>query len=100
MPGWLTLGDGWLCLSVRVQPRARRDGIAGLHDHRLRLRVAAVPEGGAANARLLRFVAGLFGVPLRQVTLLSGHGSRDKRLRIDGVAALPAGLERLRRESE
>lgn len=95
MTGWATAGDGFLTLAVRVQPRAPRDAVVGLHGDRLKLRIAAAPDGGAANARLRRYVAGLFGVPLRQVTLLAGHTARDKLLRIDGTRALPAALTHL-----
>lgn len=92
MTGWATAGDGFLILAVRVQPRAPRDAVVVLHGDRLKLRIAAAPDGGAANERLRRYVAGLFGVPLRQVTLLAGHTARDKLLRIDGAQALPATL--------
>lgn len=92
MTGWATAGDGFLTLAVRIQPRAPRDAIVGLHGDRLKLRIAAAPEGGAANERLRRYVADLFGIPLRQVTLLAGHAARDKLLRIDGARALPATL--------
>lgn len=84
-----------MTLAVRVQPRAPRDAVVGLHAGRLKLRIAAAAEDGAANARLRRFVAGLFGVPVRQVTLLAGQAARDKLLRVDGPQALPAALARL-----
>lgn len=91
----MTAGDGFMTLAVRVQPRARRDAVVGLHAGRLKLRIAAAPDDGAANARLRQFVAGLFGVPLRQVTLLAGQAARDKLLRVDGAPALPGALARL-----
>lgn len=86
-----------MTLAVRVQPRAPRDAVVGLHAGRLKLRIAATPESGAANARLRRYVATLFGVPLRQVTLLAGQAARDKLLRVEGVQTLPAGLAQLGR---
>lgn len=84
-----------MTLAVRVQPHAPRDAVVGPHADRLKLRIAAPASDGAANLRLRRFVAGLFGVPLRQVTLLAGQTARDKLLRVDGVRVLPPALARL-----
>ena len=55
-------------------------------------RIAAAPVEDAANARLCRYVAGLFDVPVGAVRLLQGNRARDKLLAIDGVQALPAAL--------
>jgi uncharacterized protein YggU (UPF0235/DUF167 family) len=49
---------------------------------------------GKANAAVCAFVAKHAGVPKSAVTVIQGHTSRDKTLRIDGVAsnALRAAL--------
>jgi uncharacterized protein len=69
----------------------RRQG-AGL---RLAVRIAAAPVEHAANARLCRYVAGLFDVPVGAVRLLQGNKSRDKLLAVDGVQTLPPALAEL-----
>lgn len=92
---WLTHSTDAITLAVRVQPRAARDEVAGLHGDRLKLRITAAPVDGAANAHLLRFLAALCGVPASRATLLRGQSGRDKLVRIDGVRALPAVLARL-----
>jgi len=84
-----------LVLDVRVQPRAARSGIAGLHGERLRIRLQAPPVDGKANAALVEFVAGAFGIPRSRVTIEHGLTGRDKRLRLQGVASVPAPLEAL-----
>lgn len=84
-----------LVLDVRVQPRASRSEIAGLHGERLRIRLQAPPVDGKANAALVEFVADLFAVPRARVTIEHGLSGRDKRLRLQGVASLPAPLESL-----
>jgi hypothetical protein len=81
-----------LTLQVRVMPRAGRDVIEGVHDGRLRVRLAAAPVEGAANARLIAFLADCFGVPRARVTLLSGERGRDKRLRIESPTRMPGVL--------
>jgi len=47
---------------------------------------------GKANAHLLAFLAEAFGVAKSQVSLLSGQQSRQKRVRIQTPATLPAEL--------
>ena len=84
-----------LILDVRVQPRASRSEIAGLHGERLRIRLQAPPVDGKANAALVEFVAGLFAVPRARVTIEHGLTGRDKRLRLQCVSSLPPPLESL-----
>ena len=84
-----------LILDVRVQPRASRSEIAGLHGERLRIRLQAPPVDGKANAALVEFVAGLFAIPRARVTIEHGLTGRDKRLRLQGVSSLPPPLESL-----
>lgn len=79
-------------LRVLVQPRAARDEFAGLHGERLRIRLAAPPVDGAANERLIAFLAEAFGVPRRQVTLANGARSRAKTVHIRAPARRPPGL--------
>ena len=49
--------------------------------------MAAPPEGGRANDAVLELLAETLSVPRSAVTLVSGHGARDKTIRLDGVAA-------------
>jgi uncharacterized protein (TIGR00251 family) len=84
-----------LVLDVRVQPRASRSEIAGVHGERLRIRLQAPPVDGKANAALQEFMAGLFAVPRARVTIEHGLTGRDKRLRLHGVQSLPAPLDSL-----
>jgi uncharacterized protein (TIGR00251 family) len=53
-------------------------------DGTLKVKIAAVPEKGKANAALCRFLAEHFGVPARDVQILSGQTSPIKRVRIAG----------------
>ena len=76
-----TLGSTTLQVKVRAgTPRTIiRDTLA---DGTLKIDVAAVREGGKANAELLRFVAATFGVAVMNVEIVSGAGSPRKRVRI------------------
>jgi len=84
-----------LILDVRVQPRASRSEIAGLHGERLRIRLQAPPVDGKANAALVEFIAEAFGIPRARVTIEHGLTGRDKRLRLQGVPSVPAPLQAL-----
>jgi hypothetical protein len=72
-------------LRVRVQPRSRRDEVAGERDGAVVLRVRAPPVDGRANAAVCALVAARAGVPKSAVSVLRGAGSRDKVLRVEGV---------------
>lgn len=79
-------------LEVRVQPRARRDAVAGARAGRLLIQVTAPPAGGEANARVLEVLAKTFGVARSRVHLLRGPSGRDKRIRIEGPVRWPETL--------
>jgi uncharacterized protein (TIGR00251 family) len=78
-------------LAVRVSPGAASAGIVGRHGEAWKLRVAAPPERGKANAAVVRLVAGVAGVSDRDVRVVSGHGTRDKILELTGID--PSELE-------
>ena len=70
-------------LRVKVIPKSRKSEIAGeLADGTLKIRVAATPERGKANAELCSFLAREVGVPAAQVEVISGHSSPLKLVRI------------------
>lgn len=79
-------------LSVRVQPRARRSGVAGVYGEALKVALRAPPVDGAANAALTAFLAELCGVPGRSVQIVSGQASRDKRVLFEGLDAEAVGV--------
>jgi len=49
------------------------------------MRVTAPPVRGKANRRVVLLVAKHLGVKRSQVEIVSGHSSRRKTVRIDGV---------------
>lgn len=83
--------DGGVEISVRAQPRAHRTEVAGPYGERaVKIRLAAPPVDGAANDELVDFLADLFDAAPSTVTLVRGHGSRTKVVRIPGVDAATA----------
>ncbi|MBI5440641.1 MAG: YggU family protein [Deltaproteobacteria bacterium] len=79
--------SGGVEVDVWVQPRASRNELCGLREDALKIRLAAPPVEGEANAALVRFLADLTGAPRSSVELVRGHSGRRKTVRIRGVSA-------------
>jgi uncharacterized protein (TIGR00251 family) len=81
-----------LILTLYVQPGAKRTEAIGLHGDALKIRLAALPVEGAANSALIEFLASIFGVPQRQVSLKHGLNSRHKVVEIREAPRGPDAL--------
>ncbi len=76
-------------INVRVQPRAKSDGFAGVAGDRLKIHINAPPVAGKANTQLIRYLARLFKVPKSRVEIINGQTSGYKRIRIAAPKQLP-----------
>ena len=79
---WLRVGERCATLTLHIQPGAKKTELAGLHGDALKIRLAAPPVDGKANAALIAFVAQHLGVAKSAVTLKSGQTSRRKVLEV------------------
>ena len=79
---WLREGDGRLTLTLHIQPGAKKTEVAGLYGDALKIRLAAPPVDGKANAALIEFVAARLGLARSAVSLKSGQTSRRKVLAV------------------
>jgi uncharacterized protein (TIGR00251 family) len=61
--------------------------VAGMHDGCVKVRLAAPPVDGAANAALIEFVADALKIAKSRVRIVSGQTSRRKVVEVDGVSA-------------
>jgi uncharacterized protein (TIGR00251 family) len=75
-----------MMLHLQAKPNARRTELRPGPDGRWLVRLAAPPQDGQANAVLLAFLAEVFGVPRRAVTLLSGHTAPFKKVEVSGIS--------------
>jgi uncharacterized protein (TIGR00251 family) len=73
-------------IDIYVQPRASRTMLAGTHDGCVKIRLAAPPVDGAANAALLEFVAQRLGIAKSSVRIVAGQSSRRKVVEIEGIS--------------
>lgn len=78
-------------LRIKAVPGASRTAIAGMLGDRLKVRVAAPPEGGKANKAILELLAKQLALRPAQLELVAGHTHPEKTVRITG-----ADPERLR----
>ena len=74
-------------LQVKVHPRARKNGIAGVVGDALKLALTAPPVEGKANEACVRFLAEFLNVARSSVTIAAGESSRQKLIRIAGRTA-------------
>lgn len=86
LSGWGRATAGGVLLRVRVQPRASRNRFEGVHGDQLRIRLAAPPVAGAANAACVAFLAKCLGIRRSQVRLEAGEKSRDKLIYVTGIS--------------
>ncbi len=70
---------------VRVTPRGGRDGVDGVAEGVLQVRVAASPYEGQANAAVIELLADELGVPRRDVRMVAGATGRRKTIAVDDI---------------
>jgi uncharacterized protein len=79
-------------LRLRVSPGAGRAAVVGRHGDAWKIRVTEAPERGRANEAVIRLLADTLAVPRSAVTLVSGHGGREKIVELTGLG--PGLIER------
>lgn len=84
--------------TVRLQPRASRNEIAGLQGSSLRIRVTAPPVDGLANEALIDLLSDSLGVSRRNVCIVTGQSSRTKVVEVSEVNL--KAVQRLAAEGE
>jgi uncharacterized protein (TIGR00251 family) len=77
-------GDA-VCLSVRVQPRSSKSGVAGMYGEQIKICLKSAPVDNAANKECCELLAKALGVPRSSVSVLNGASSRSKVLKIEGL---------------
>ncbi|MDR3136642.1 MAG: DUF167 domain-containing protein [Coriobacteriales bacterium] len=78
-----------ITLAVKVIPKSAHNAIVGWSDidsatrKELIIRLTAPPTDGQANGQLVTFLAKCLNIPKTSIHIISGQGSRHKRLRLD-----------------
>lgn len=79
-----------LVVNVLGKPAAGKDAIGKPHGAQLKVSVTASPQQGKATDHMVRFLAPLFGVAVRDIEVVFGRESVNKQLRIASPKKLPA----------
>ena len=82
---WLVATSDGVVLSLHCQPGAKASRVVGLHDERLKLQLQAPPLENRANEALVAWLADQLSLPRKQIEILSGHTSRQKRVVVRGA---------------
>jgi uncharacterized protein len=80
-------GAGGVSFAVKVQPRARKNAVAGEVGEALKIALTAPPVDGRANQACIELLANLLNVPRSSITIASGETSRQKVVRVAGLPA-------------
>ena len=74
-------------IETRIIPRASRNEIVGIENGVARIRVTSPPVDGKANKAVTELLSKQLGVPKKDVRIVSGEKSRNKRIRIHGLSS-------------
>jgi uncharacterized protein (TIGR00251 family) len=75
-------------ITVRATPRAGHNAVTGfLPDGTVKIRLAAAPVDGEANAELVKYLAGLLDISASQIEIVAGATGRNKLISITGLSA-------------
>lgn len=77
--------DGKIRLAVRVRPKSTPQGVAGIHNAHLNIRLNAPAVDGKANRALITFLAKTLRLKKTEVLLVTGEKSRTKVLELSGL---------------
>jgi uncharacterized protein (TIGR00251 family) len=72
--------------ALKVVPGASRDRIVGVLGDALKVAVSKPPADGAANKAVVTLLAKALGVRMHNVSVVRGHGSPRKEVRITGLS--------------
>lgn len=72
-------------MKIRVQPRASRTGVVGVHDDALKIRLSSPPVDGAANRELIAYLSKRLRRPKSAIEIESGDRGRLKTVRVNDI---------------
>ncbi len=86
-PRFLVIRGADVELRVKAVPGAKREEIAGVLGDRLKIRVAAPPEGGKANDAICALIAKRLSMRERDVVVTHGEANPHKTISLHGAAS-------------
>lgn len=89
-----------LLVEIKVVPQSGKTGFAKDKNGKLKCYLKSPPERGLANKELIKTIANKLGIAQTAVELVSGHSSRNKRVKIEGVLSFEQLLSLLGIENQ
>jgi uncharacterized protein (TIGR00251 family) len=72
-------------ISLRIQPDAPKNGVAGVVNGVWKVRVAAPPVEGKANRELIEYLSEVLDIPKSNIAIVKGETGRNKVVLISGI---------------
>lgn len=82
---WYQIRENGVSLSIRVQPRASRNEVAGVLGEELKIALTSPPVDGEANKACIEFLAKMFSCPKKKVMIENGFTGRSKRIFLEDL---------------
>ena len=99
LPRYIRFTGKRLLLDLLVSPGAQRSEVVGILGDRIKIKVKAPPEDGAANREVVRLLASSLDLSPRDIWLARGTSSRQKTVAIsESVSVDMARLRGLGRQ--
>jgi uncharacterized protein (TIGR00251 family) len=76
---------GGVRLHLFIQPKASKNEVIGPHNDEIKIKITAPPIDGRANEELIEFLADLFHIAKRNVSVVKGDTGRHKTVDLFGV---------------
>lgn len=83
-----------LVLNVLGKPSAAKDTIGKVTGYQLNISVTEAPVRGRATDHMVRFLAGKFGVAVKDIEVVFGRFNVNKQLRIRSPQKLPSVIRK------
>jgi len=77
-----------ITIKVKVEPRSSKSGIVGPYGDSLKVKLTSPPVEGKANKELIEVLAKEYGIPKKNVEIVSGHNSKNKTVKLVGVKSV------------
>lgn len=74
-----------IVIEVKVEPRSSVQGITGVIDTVLKVKLTAPPVGGAANEQLIEILSEETGIRKSDIKIVRGLSSKNKLVEIKGI---------------
>jgi uncharacterized protein (TIGR00251 family) len=72
-------------ISLRIQPGASRNEVAGFNKGVWKFKIAAPPVEGKANKALLEFLSEVLNIARSRIAIVRGETGRDKVVAVSGL---------------